>query len=118
MVTINFVRTIIRSDSSASYTSGDELMQQPASPEEQRTQEQHPQAEADYGEEFSAREALDERYLHYAPPSGGFLWGAYERFLQMPVPVVLVVLWLAGMALLSSCVLMLYMLVASLASVL
>ena len=42
---------------------------------------------------------------------------AYERFLQQPVAVVLAVLWLAGMALLSSVVLILYVLETSLASV-
>jgi len=45
------------------------------------------------------------------------LGGAYERFLEMPVPVVLAVLWVAGVALLGSCVLMLYLLGTSLASV-
>jgi hypothetical protein len=49
--------------------------------------------------------------------SGGFLGVGYERFLQMPVAVVLTVLWLGGMALLSSCVLMLYTLGTLLASV-
>jgi hypothetical protein len=43
--------------------------------------------------------------------------GAYKRFLEMPVPIVLAVLWVAGAALLGSCVLMLYMLLTSLASV-
>jgi hypothetical protein len=42
---------------------------------------------------------------------------AYERFLEMPVPVVLAVLWVAGVALLGSCALMLYMLGTSLVSV-
>jgi hypothetical protein len=49
--------------------------------------------------------------------SDGFLGVSYERFLQMPVAVVLTVLWLGGMALLSSCVLMLYTLGTLLASV-
>lgn len=34
---------------------------------------------------------------------------AYERFLEMPVAVVLVVLWLAGMGLLGFCALVLYL---------
>jgi hypothetical protein len=45
------------------------------------------------------------------------LGGAYRRFLEMPVPVVLAVLWFAGVALLGSWVLMLYMLGTLLASV-
>jgi hypothetical protein len=45
------------------------------------------------------------------------LGGAYKRFLEMPVPVVLAVLWFAGVALLGSWVLMLYMLGTLLASV-
>lgn len=34
---------------------------------------------------------------------------AYERFLELPVTVVLVVLWLAGTALVGLCVLILYL---------
>jgi hypothetical protein len=34
---------------------------------------------------------------------------AYERFLELPVAVVLAVLWLGGMVLLGSCVLTLYL---------
>ena len=49
--------------------------------------------------------------------SGGLLGVSYERFWQMPVAVVLMVLWLGGMALLSSCVLMLYTLGRLLVSV-
>jgi hypothetical protein len=49
--------------------------------------------------------------------SGGFIGVGYERFWQMPVAVVLMVLWLGGMALLSSCVLMLYTLGRLLVSV-
>jgi hypothetical protein len=45
------------------------------------------------------------------------LGGAYKRFLEMPVPVVLAVLWFVGVALLGSWVLMLYMLGTLLASV-
>jgi hypothetical protein len=48
------------------------------------------------------------RFHPVAETSGGFLGIAYERFLEMPVPVVLSVLWLGGLALLGSCVLMLY----------
>jgi hypothetical protein len=52
-----------------------------------------------------------------AQASEGFLGVSYERFWQMPVAVVLMVLWLGGMALLSSCVLMLYTLGRLLVSV-
>jgi hypothetical protein len=33
---------------------------------------------------------------------------AYERFLEMPVPVVLVVMWVSGIALLGACALLAY----------
>ena len=33
----------------------------------------------------------------------------YARFVELPVPVVLVVLWLVGVTLLSTCVLALYL---------
>jgi hypothetical protein len=45
------------------------------------------------------------------------LGDAYKRFLEMPVPVVLAVLWFVGVALLGSWVLMLYTLGTLLASV-
>jgi hypothetical protein len=41
----------------------------------------------------------------------------YERFLQLPVPLVLVVLWLAGLAVLSSLALVFYLYVSLLAGV-
>jgi hypothetical protein len=97
------------------------------SPEPQRTQhrtpEQHPRAEADYSaDDFLSSEALEERYLHNAAPSEGFIGAAgyYARFLELPAAVVVAVLWLAGMALLallSSCVVLLYVLGTSLARV-
>jgi hypothetical protein len=90
-------------------------MQQTRSPEQHKAREQHLQVEADYGEKVLATEALDQRYLHHASPSEGFVSVAYERFLEMPVGVVLAALWLVGMALVSLCVLMLYLLVTSLA---
>jgi hypothetical protein len=34
---------------------------------------------------------------------------AYERFLELPVPIVLVVLWLAGVGLVVLCALVLYL---------
>ena len=60
---------------------------------------------------------MDPELNRIAQVSGGFLGVSYERFLQMPVAVVLTVLWLGGMALLGSCVLMLYTLVTLLGSV-
>jgi hypothetical protein len=98
------------------------------------------------GHFFSAREASKERRLHrsqeesaktessgggssawgsskeshshrLAHASGGYLGATYERFLQMPVAVVLTVLGVVGMALLSSGVLILYALGTLLASV-
>jgi hypothetical protein len=42
--------------------------------------------------------------------SGGLLGNTYEGFLRMPVPVVLTALWLGGMVLVGSCVLMVYVL--------
>jgi hypothetical protein len=49
--------------------------------------------------------------------SGGFIGVGYERFLRMPVALVLAILWLGGMALLSPCVLTLFALGTLLASV-
>ena len=101
---------------------------------------------ANGGGHFSTREASEERRLHRSQesaktePSGGesSAWGVvskeshshrvahalggfrdatYERFLRMPVAVVVVVVWLIGLALLSSCVLTLYTLGAWLVSV-
>jgi hypothetical protein len=43
--------------------------------------------------------------------------GAYERFLELPVPLVLVVLWLTGAALLGTCALTLYLYVSLLVQV-
>ena len=45
----------------------------------------------------------------------GWVERAYEWFLELPVPAVLVVLWLAGVALLGACVLLLYLYVSLLA---
>ena len=43
---------------------------------------------------------------------------AYERFLELPVPIVLVALWLAGLAIVGSVGLVLYVYAASLVRVL
>ena len=94
-------------------------MQQTISREEQKVQERQPttktQPSADgvYAGGMSDRS----RFHPVAETSGGFLGIAYERFLGMPVPVVLSVMWLGGLALLGSCVLMLYALATLLASV-
>jgi hypothetical protein len=52
-----------------------------------------------------------------AEASGGLLGIIYEGFLGLPVPVVLTVLWLGGMALLGSWVLALFALATLLAQV-
>ena len=88
-------------------------------PQQRRTQERRPRTEAARGDRLplgaGAREESAASY--HAPPSGGLVGDAYERFLRMPVPVVLAVLWVTGMALLGSCVLVRYVLGASLVSV-
>jgi hypothetical protein len=43
-----------------------------------------------------------------AAPSPGWLARAYEGFLEMPVLVILALMWVAGAALLGSCALALY----------
>jgi hypothetical protein len=43
---------------------------------------------------------------------GPTLERAYERFLELPVPLVLVVLWLTGVMLLGACALALYLFVS------
>jgi hypothetical protein len=65
------------------------------------------------------RKHLEERYLYHASPSGSFIDDAtLERFLRLPGPAVLAALWSAGMILLVSCGILLYLLERSLASVL
>jgi hypothetical protein len=44
------------------------------------------------------------------PKHGSLLGRVYERFLELPVPVVLAVLWLAGVALIGLCGVALYFL--------
>jgi|SRR5215213_7669170 hypothetical protein len=92
-------------------------MQQTASSKKQRTPEEQPQtAAAHNSDEGLGQEALEERYLYDAPPSGGFLGVAFERFLQEPLAVVAAVLWVVFLAWLSLLVLTIYMLGTSLAS--
>jgi hypothetical protein len=93
-------------------------MQQTISREKQKAQEQQPAKTAPSGGDFSARGVSEESHFQRVNQvSGGFIDATYGRFLELPVPVVLGVLWLAGMALLSWCVLMLYVLGSWLVSV-
>ena len=60
---------------------------------------------------------MDDRAAHVvsptpSTPTPGPMARAYERFLKMPVGVVLALLWLAGAALLGSCALVLYAVVS------
>ena len=94
-------------------------MQQTISPEEQKVQQRQPttKTQPSAGGVYAGGMSNRSRFHPLAETSGGFLGLAYERFLGMPVPLVLSVLWLGGLALLGSCVLMLYALVMLLASV-
>ena len=49
----------------------------------------------------------------YAAPSPG-IGRSFERFLEMPVAFVFVVFWLAGVALMGSCALLVYLVVGAL----
>ena len=94
-------------------------MQQTVSREEQKVQELRPttKTQPSAGSVYAGRMSDRSRFHPVAQTSGGSLGIAYERFLGMPVPVVLSVMWLGGLALLGSCVLMLYALATLLASV-
>jgi hypothetical protein len=93
-------------------------MQQTISREEQKVQEQQPVETEPSGDDFSARwVSQDSHFQRVDQVSGGFIDATYGRFLELPVAVVLTAMWLAGVALLSSCVLMLYILGSLLASV-
>jgi len=48
------------------------------------------------------------------PPSPSIIGRAYEGFLELPVLVVLGVLWVAGVAMLGSCVLVAYAIISTL----
>jgi hypothetical protein len=78
--------------------------------EEQKVRDRQPTAktEPSAGGVHAGGMSDRSRFHPVAETSGGFLGIAYERFLGMPVPLVLSVLWLGGLALLGSCVLMLY----------
>ena len=88
---------------------GDALMQQTISREERKVRD-HPRPNTEpSGGGFSAKRISAESHLHSsAQASGSFPGVLYERFLQLPVGVVLIMLWLIGVALLGSCVLVLY----------
>ena len=94
-------------------------MQQTISREEQKVQERQPTTKTrpSAGSVYAGRMSDRSRSHSVAETSGGSLGNAYERVLGMPVPVVLSVMWLGGLALLGSCVLMLYALATLLASV-
>ena len=86
---------------------------------ERRTRERHQRAETAHSvDAFQPREASGERHAarRVAPP-GGPIDDAYERFLRLPPAAVLGTLWLLGLALVGSVVLMLYVLGTSLATV-
>jgi hypothetical protein len=78
------------------------------SPEERKVRERRPETDRN---DLSAVEAPEKEHHFHGKPSAGFIGATYERFLEMPVPVVLAALWLAGAALLGSCALTLYVLV-------
>ena len=84
-------------------------MQQTISREEQKVQEQRPttKTQPSAGGVYAGGMSHRSRFHPVVETSGGVLGIAYERFLEMPVPVVLSVLWFGGLALLGSCVLML-----------
>ena len=94
-------------------------MQQTSSQEGQKVQDSQPttKTKPSAGEGYAGR--MSERsHSHFGDEaSGGLLGTIYERFLGMPVPVVLSVLWLGGLALLGSCLLILYVLATLLAQV-
>jgi hypothetical protein len=85
-------------------------MQQTISREEQKVQQRQPTTKTrpSAGSVYAGGMSDRSRFHPVAETSDGFLGIAYERFLGMPVPLVLSVLWLGGLALLGSCVLMLY----------
>jgi hypothetical protein len=77
-----------------------------------RTRERYPRAESAHSvHAFPPREASGKRRAHHAAPlAGGPVDGVYDRFMRLPCWVVLAALWLLGMALLGSGVLVLYVL--------
>jgi len=94
-------------------------MQQTISQEGQKVQHSQPTTESkpSAGEGYAGRMSERSDFHFVAEASGGLLGITYERFLGLPVPVVLTVLWLGGVAMLGSCLLMLYVLATLLAQV-
>jgi hypothetical protein len=92
-------------------------MQQSASSKQQRTpEEEHPQSAAAHSDEGLREEALEQRYLQDASPSGGFVGVGFERFLKEPAAVVVGLVWVVVLVWLSMLVLTLYMFGTQLAS--
>jgi hypothetical protein len=92
-------------------------MQQSTSSKHQRTpEEDHPQSAAAHSDEVLGQEALEDRYLSDARPSGGFVGVAFERLVGEPAAVVVALLWVVVLAWMSLLVLTLYMFGTSLAS--
>jgi len=94
-------------------------MQQTISQEGRKVQHSRPttKPKPSAGEGYAGRMSQRSHCHFVTEASGGLLGITYERFLGMPVPVVLTVLWLGGLALLGSCLLMLYVLARLLAQV-
>jgi len=94
-------------------------MQQTISREQQKVQDSQPttKTEPSAGDVYAGGMSERSHFHPFAEASGGLLGMIYEGFLGLPVPVVLTVLWLGGMALLGSCVLALYALATFLAQV-
>ncbi len=78
-------------------------MYETSSPNEQRT------VQIRSGDRSGARAPKEERYLHTGQPAS-FIGRSYERYLEQPVGSVLVTLWIAGLALLGSFTLVLFLL--------
>ena len=86
---------------------------------ERRTRERHQRPETTHSvDAFQPREASGEyRAARRVPPPGGPIDAAHERFLGLPVAAILGTLWLLGLALVGTVVLMLYVLGTSLTTV-
>ncbi len=67
------------------------------------------QAVSDHGRVIEARVEGDPAKPRSSSPWPLTIGLAYERFLELPVAVVLGVMWLAGVALIGSCALVLYL---------
>jgi hypothetical protein len=92
-------------------------MQQTISREEQKAQDRRPTTKKEPGDGglYAGWMTDGSHFYPVTEASDGLLGIIYGGFLGLPVPVVLTALWLAGMALLGSCVLALYVLATLLA---